>query len=478
MRISLVLAAALLGFAADPAQAQADNCPGCVSIRVGRPLVVRGPSAPKGDQADAPLSVIKLRDGRFRAFTGNTIAYAVDGDTPWALGGPARAVMGPGPKGSLSECGNWITSVVPDGGKLIGLVHNEQACNYKDNQTHKSMSIGVSNDEGLSWNVLGPFITGVDAPQKGKDSGEGDCTAVNGNDGHLYAYCFRISDWRTIVARAPLSDPAPPRWFKWDGSGWKAPGLAGVAAALPPLVGNSASYWMPGKRFLTLATRGSIRLSLGAEPTRFTTLEEPLILYDSDSWKRPGPSDLYGYPSLIGENGFNQLSEHFFLSYMYLPPGADFDQRFIVMHDVWMKPTKSMAAPQVGVALSRWRRADGLLWTTSGPAIEDGNRLAYTHEKTLGFLMTANPPAPSVKLAECAGPSSDRPDYLLTEDGSCAREGFRRLRSSGFAYREPRPGTIPLYRCVAPKGFHFASNRSDCENEGVAERLLGHVLAD
>ncbi len=472
-----VALASLAATAIAEAQSAPDPCAGCISIRVGRPLVVRGPSGPKGDEADVVLNVIKLPDGKFRAFTGNSIVYAIDGDKPWAIGGPARPVLGPGPKGSASECGNWMPSIIPDGPKLVALVHNEQACNYRDNQTHKSMSVGVSTDFGLSWNILGPIITGTDAPQKGKGSGEGDCTAVDGKDGFLYAYCLRVADWRTIVARAPLADPAPGRWFKWDGTGWNAPGLKGRAAPLDGLVGNSAAYWETGKRFLLLATRGSIRLSVGTDPLRFASVPEPLILYDSDSWQRPGPTDLYGYPGLIGENGSNRLSDHFFLSYMYLPPGADFSQRYIVLQDVWMTKVSAPVAPQVGVALSRWKKPDGARWTTTGPTIENGDRLAYTYDKQLGFLMTAAPAAPSSKLAECVGPSSGPPDYVLAEDGACSREGFRRLRTAGFVYRDQHAGTVPLFRCVAHKGnFHFGSSDPKCEGFGDNERLLGYML--
>jgi len=33
---------------------------------------------------------------------------------------------------------------------------------------------------------------------------EGDCTAVNAQDGYYYAYCHRNRDAATIVARAPV----------------------------------------------------------------------------------------------------------------------------------------------------------------------------------------------------------------------------------------------------------------------------------
>ncbi len=470
IRLGVIL---MLVLAATAAETQTDICMGCISIRIGRPIIIRGPSGPQGDEIDAALSVMRLPNGKYRGFTSNVTTFAIDGDAPWDMGGPKRPVLGPGAKGSASECGNWITSVVPHAGKLIGLIHNEQACSYRDNQTHKSMSVGLSTDMGLSWTVLGPIISGTDTPQKGKGSGEGDCTGVDGNDGYLYAYCLRVADWATIAARAPLSDPS--RFTKWGGASWNVPGLGGTGAPLAGAPGSSAAYWKTAKAFVLLSTRGSIGLSLSTDGVRFAPLAEPFLNYDSDSWKRPGPTDLYGYPSLIGETGFNQLSDHFFLTYMYLPPSADFDQRYIVLHDVSIAMTRRPVSPQVGVALSRWRKPDGAFWTTTGPTIEDRNRLAYTFDRTLGYLMTTQPATPSLRLAECAGSAAS--DYVLSEDGFCAREGFRRLRTAGFLYRERQPDTVPLYRCVASRGiFHFGSRDPDCEGLGTSERLLGYML--
>src|SRR5258708_6740067 len=131
MRKNLIFLAialtSLLAATAAETQSPSELCASCISIRVGRPIVVRGPSGPEGDEADAPFSVIKLANGKFRGFTGNSRAYAIDGDTPWGLGGPARLVLDAGPKGSKSECGNWITNVVPVGSNLIRLSHHADA---------------------------------------------------------------------------------------------------------------------------------------------------------------------------------------------------------------------------------------------------------------------------------------------------------------------------------------------------------------
>jgi hypothetical protein len=77
------------------------------------------------------------------------------------------------------------------------------------------MSLAISTDYGLTWKSYGQIITGTDVSTTNKISGEGDCTAVNGQDGYYYAYCWQNRDGATIVARAPVSDPSPDKWMKY-----------------------------------------------------------------------------------------------------------------------------------------------------------------------------------------------------------------------------------------------------------------------
>src|SRR5579863_1275731 len=151
-----------------------DICEACIDVRVEYPHVVRGPSR---HEPDAPVSLVERPDGHFRAFAANGTTVAIDGATPFDLGGRSKTVMTPGASGSLSECGNWLTTVLQNAGKLYGLIHNEAHCNYSRGETYKSMSIARSADEGLTWDMLGQIITYSEAPASGRESGEGDCTA-------------------------------------------------------------------------------------------------------------------------------------------------------------------------------------------------------------------------------------------------------------------------------------------------------------
>lgn len=480
-RPATVAGLALLALAADagipsaaqPAQTQ-DICPSCISIRIGRPIVLRGPSA---DSDDAPFSVIKLADGRFRGFTANGSTYAIDGAAPLDMGGARRAVLKPGPKGSPGDCGRWITSVIPSGTTLYALIHNEQSCNYAKNQTYKSMSIGQSSDEGLTWTDLGQIITSGEAVSPGRANGEGDCRAVDGNDGYIYAYCLRVADWKNTAARARKSNPAPGQWFKWDGKGWSVPALGGVGAPLHRSPGMSAAYWATQKLFFLLSNDRGIKLSVSQDKVNFVRAAEPLIHYDADEWKRPAPTELYAYPSLIGAQGGNRLGTKIFLSYTYVPAGEDFSRRYLVMHEASFAAATTPVSPQVRVALSRFKKADGARWATTGPAIENKSAATYAFETELGDLMTAPPPTAGVKIEECVRAGPNGPEHMLA-NGSCAEDGYQRRRTAGWAYRERQPGTVPLVRCVTPRREIFVSSDERCEGMGANQQRLGYVMQD
>ncbi len=440
-------------------------------MQLEHPVVVRGPSR---YEPDAPVSIIELPDGTFRAFAANGKTVAIDGATPFALSGQSKVVLEPGPAGSPSECGRWLTSVLQGRGALYGLIHNEQHCDYRQGETYKSMAIARSEDFGVTWNVLGQIITADAGPAVGQQGGEGDCTAVDGHDGYWYAYCQRLRDWQNTVARAPRYNPAPGKWSKWGGNGWNVPALGGVAAALNGVVGMSSAYWTEADGVVLLATTSSsLQLSATRDKVHFATMPEPIILYDANDWKRPAPSDLYAYPSMVAQHGFNNIGKHFFLIYTYIPPGQDFTQRYLVMHEASIALAPTPQRPQVRVALSRWTSANGADWVTTGPAIAAGR--AYTFNGQLGYVTTApSNQTASIKLDECFSARSGT--GFLTEAGRCVAEGAERRRVAGFAFRSEQPGTIAIYSCLSRDYARFTSSRADCDNAGTRDRVLGFVF--
>jgi hypothetical protein len=445
-------------------------CLECVTVRLEHPTVLRGPSQ---YEPDAPASVIRLPDGTFRGFSPGGTTLAMDGPNPIAaLQGPGRTVLTPGPAGSASDCGRWITSILNGLGSLYGLIHNETRCG-DPHGSYKTMSIAKTTDFGLTWNVLGPIIA-TDQPNAPHSEGEGDCTGIDGHNGYWYAYCLRRRDNRNVVARAPIENPGPGKWFKWTGTGWTAPGIGGTGAGLNGFVGMSAAYWSGPDVALVLGSQAtSLQLSISEDKVHFGAVPEPIILYDEYNWRRPTPTELYAYPSMIADRGFSDIRDHFILTYMYVPPNEGFSQRYLVAQEGTISASARPQTPQVHTALSRWIDADGRTWTTTGPTISRSH--SYTYEKELGYLMTAAPARGSaVKLDECFSDQSGT--GFLADAGHCGDQGSARRRPAGFAFRDAAPGTMPLLVCVTATGMPFMSNRDDCENKGSRVTLLGYAL--
>jgi hypothetical protein len=464
--------------AAQPLGTSAVSCVDCIQIRVGRPLVARGPSA---DELDSAFNAIQLSSGRYRGFTANATSFAIDGDHPWAMGGARTAGLRPGPPGSYDECGLWLNDTEKLQSVVHGFVHAERSCNYSMGQSHKSMAFATSGDEGLTWTVAGQILSGSDTPASGRLTGEGDCTVIKALDSFYYAYCLRARDGSTIVARAPVACPGPGNWNKYLAGQWASPGLGGDATALGD-VGFAAARWIGTDSVAMLgidANRGGLKISFAQDKVSFHAVNDPVIPLDDVNWARPAPSELIAYASMLNYgDANNQIDSPFLLAYIYIPPNADFSHRYLVFRDVWLSFAASPVAPQAGVALSRWYDADLKdRWSTTGPV--PGNFGAYTFEGTLGFLMTrqhAN--LPTVKLEDCVGSWPGHPDHLLTNDGQCTTAGYTRLRTAGWVYRDSQPNTVPVYRCYNPaEQHHFASGRSDCEGLGAVEWLLGWALA-
>lgn len=478
LRVAGFVALAVLATAAaaESGPANGELCIECLRVRVGPPVVVRGPFP---DELDAPFSALKLADGSFRGFSANGTTYAIDGPALWAMGGPRQAVLQAGAPGSISDCGRWLTSVRRSGDKVLGLVHQEGACNYALEQTDKSMAIATSLDDGLTWTVLGTIITGRDSPQPGRITGEGDCTMVDGLDGYLYAYCLRNSDWQTIVARALASDPT--HWRKYYGGAWSEPGLGGKATAIG-FVGTGAGYLQPPGWVAAVATDpwfGGLRLSLSKDKVSFVDLKEPLLTIDGAEWDRPADTDLIAYETILSpDDGSNAVNRRFLLSYVYIPPGKGFESRYLVYHDVSLSVEDKPQLVQAGVALTRWLDPERETYvTSSGPLT--GDRLAYRRDAIVAYLLTRAPEGiASVKFEECSSDWPGHLDHVLAEDGSCAAGGYVRERTAGWLYAAEQPGAVPVYRCYAEAArTHFASSAPDCEGLGTTEFLLGYGLA-
>jgi hypothetical protein len=449
-------------------------------IRVGVPLVARGPAP---NIADSAFTAIQLPNGKFRGFTAAGTTWAIDGNHPYDMVGAGVAVLKPGPPNTADSCGQWIVHVELEGKTLYGWDHNETSCNYaRGGQTHGSMTIATSTDYGLHWKIEGPIITGTDPPADGKETGDSCANVVRGQDGYDYAYCLHNGghSWDggyAFVARAPSSDPGPGKWKKYFSGAWSEPGVGGKSS---PTDGGGSAWWNTKGETIGLNwVKGGMGLVVSQDRLHFTPiLSQPLILTEPGDWSRKNGLELVSYADLIdAKSGLNQLDDHWLIAYMYLNPGENFGKRYLVFRPVDISWSRSPGEPEVGEMLTHWYdAAQHDHWATIAPV--SGNYSAYRLVAQLGYMMTAPDPArPTVELEECISKWAGHSDRILIEKGVCEKNDYRRLRRAGFVYTAAQPNTQPLYRCYSDaEHAHFASNDESCNNMGKREALLGYDL--
>ena len=452
------------------------------SIRVGTPLVARGPAP---NIADAAFSTIQLPGGRFRGFTAAGTTWAVDGAHPYDMSGPAVAVLEAGRPNTSDSCGQWLVHVELQGKRLYGWNHNETACNYnKGGQTHASMTMAISDDYGHTWKIEGPIITGTDPPRDGKETGDSCANVVRGQDGYDYAYCLHNGgqSWNGgfgFVARAPSSDPGPGKWKRYFNGEWSEPGVGGKSS---PFDSGGVAWWKTTGETVGLRwVQGGIGLTTSSDRLHFTPMfPQPLMLVEPGDWSRKNGLELVSYPDLIdAQTGLNQLDDHWLLAYMYLNPGENFGKRYLVFRRVNISWSRATSDPQVGEMLTHWYSAsEHEHWATTAPV--PGNYTNYRLIAELGYVLTsADASMHAVELEECISKWPGHPDRILIQKGSCETQDYQRLRSAGFIYSTPQPNTQPLYRCYSDtEHSHFASNRETCDNMGRREALLGYDLKE
>lgn len=494
-----------------------------LKVRVGRPLIAAGPEpAPQQDTQpgdfDSPLNELQISGG-FRAFTAkpngqnSNTSYYRDGSTPYSLNGARTAITTLGRNSTYGTCGLWLNDTASAGSTLFGFVHAETDCDYSNNgQTYKSTALYTSTDAGLTWTAQGQIITSSDPPTTGKEMGQGDCTHV-ADSSYYYLYCLNAnySDRQTLVARAPLNNPYPGNWEKWNDGGWSGPGLAGpfsaITSELPgsntPIndIGTAASIFTTDRDTLLIGAEnyqavGGLLMSFSSDKVTFMSVPEPLLHLDAYAYSRPSQYELIAYPSAISTtDGSHNISSHFLLAYTYSEPTVsaypvDSTIRYLVIRDVYLTPDGAPSgSPQVGVALSRWYGYTGqpglstapIYWVTT--AAVPGSFNTFNYQKDLGYLMTKAPSAPSAVLVDCVSNWPGHPDHLVTS--SSCDTNYTQLRTLGWVYspNSPQPpNTEPIYRCYdSTHESHFASNQADCEGLGSVEfngTPLGYALSN
>lgn len=267
--------------------------------------ILRGPYS---TDIDNQFNAIQRPDGKIVVFTGNGNARASVGDTVLA----AASVQGDIVVGYGDGILYWLNHTeVLDDGRTLGFFHSESDMDYNNNyQTHKSMNIAFSPDYGQTWTAPQLVITSPDPATMGLPTGEGDCTMIDGQDGFFYAYCLRVRDYTTIVARADKSNPLV--WFKYFNGSFSEPGLGGRADALGYVGTNVSSR--NGVFFMLQSNGFTVTLFSSVDKIHFVPVQA--LFTDSNQ---------VAYPSLVDEvTGSNVLTgtEALLFYNSYYPSGG------------------------------------------------------------------------------------------------------------------------------------------------------------
>ncbi len=513
-----------------------------LKIRVERPDRIRQPQAQTSsncfDGKDNIFNEIEISTGTFYGYTANgskspSVASTcfMKGSQPYGMQATSPGFFGPtiypsnhyDSSAGWGSCGLWLQGTYKVGTTYYGFAHAEgfssafpdqRQCTYPP--TTKSMGLLMSSD-GLNWSLAGQIISNPNGSST--EFGEGDCSPAPFGS-FLYLYCRRTSDFKSSVARAPItSDFTAGNWIKYNGS-W-SPGAAWNADDSPiGSLGNSASIFVdPGSgnqnvmlmdASITSAAHGLLMsFSNDSNGVSFSSVPEPVLYEDDHTFPHASVNgDLVVYPAAISPADGSNIwgaDGYFLLTYTYVPnqndSGAqnssarapDFG-RTLVMRNLNVSVAASPQTPHVGVAISRWRNPDISLRISSTEAVPYNfvtSNLVY--ETRSGYIMTEPPTSDATEIWECVDktwPSTTNPDHTLTFFNSTectgTSAGYTFLRTAGWLYSShdaQPPNTMPVYRCKSTAaGYatdtHFASTSSTCEGLGTMEFLLGYGLAN
>jgi hypothetical protein len=486
MRRALALVALLVLPATAGAQYNGGQGVAFLSIRVGAPLLLRGPEE---SAEDTPATFINKTNATFNFFTANQSTYILNTASLTNVAGKLGSNIEPPVMGAADACGDWLTSTYKIGTTWWGMVHQEGPCYYSIGQTNKSMAMFSSTNEGSTWTLSGTSISGGVASTTRQITGIGDCTMVPDTaDNLMWAYCGAYPQYTMNIAQAPLGNIAAGQWkIRYNGA-YSGAAVGSVTATTDqlPWYGTFAAV-IPGVAKVVLVSQDhtllanatnvgvpGFALSISNDYNNFQTLNEPLVYgTDSQFGNLPATVDTNAYPILRNDaDGSSTLNPgHFNLYWVWIPTGNTLSRRYLVYQPVTLTASGSPQSPQVGVALSRWTLTGGKLRATAAPVPGTS-----TNSAALGYLMTAAPASgvASTQLQEWF--NSFTGDYQL--GASSPGAGYVSQRVAGWVFNTGQVNTKALYLCFNSGGaYHFASNDNACEGLGTQQGLLGYALA-
>ena len=449
-----------------------------VLIQLGPLEVIRGPDT----VTDNPFNTLEA-SASLLGYVANSTTWGYWGGSLETLRQTSSPVLSPGT--NFDQCGAWLNSAWQDGNVVRGWYHAEYQCAYPT--THKSVAYAESYDGGLTFakpNYPNNQVITVPSQYTNPDQDdEGDHRVIRVGD-YLYLYFIASRDWQVRVARSLVSDGGRPgTWWKYHNGNFNQPGVCGESTPIDP-AGALTRSWISFSPYLNSFIGYSYNVrqySVRADKFAgfgFTVSPNglngwaafPYLLLSSEGeyWGRNANSrELVEYPSMISTYGNDSsIGDTFWLYYMYLNPGEDFDKRYLVRRQVRLVYTTSPAPIDLvpRIALSKYQKGKDTLFTTT--TIDS----SYSFMGTIGYLFTDQIPN-SISVYDCyiAGTT----DHMLDINAACG--SATNLRRMGWISTVPFANSLAVYRCYdAGVSNHFISTDSACEGK-TTEWLIGYL---
>lgn len=480
-----------------------------------------------GPTRDVDVLYFSERDARNRliGFAGTSRTYVWRSLGNRRISQP-RLIIDRGRPGTFDECGAWLNGSIVKLNRRhwLGWYHAESKGpgQAKCDRVHDTVVFRVgfveTKDGGRTWRKTRSQGLGHNVVLTGTNT-KADPSAFNpGSVNGGSPRVLKVNGWYymlfmagepgsqgTHVARAPISSQGRPgAWKKWycptigscawdqDAIGGRSTPINGLAAKaryvtwnnyLGRWVGFSGTGRDGFRMFASAPVSGAV-----TEATRETSLLN--LTEDTSSWSASDPfyapvssSDdplvdqwgthvrnrrsklLYAYPSMLGATGSSSVTgQSFYVYYVKLYPGDNFDERYLFRRKVTVVKTATGANR---VALTTYKTRTGKRRTST----DMPKSKAFRREASPGFLLGAEEDG-SRQVMEC----TRRLDAALFA-GGCKR-GWKLYRRAGWIYSQRSlEAPVPIFRCFNRRTrSHFASSTPRCNGVGVREIRLGFGL--
>jgi hypothetical protein len=457
-----------------------------ITIQIGPVEVIRGPDR----VTDSPFNTL-MGATSLQAYIANSSTWGYRGASLETLR-PTNSIVLQGGTG-FDSCGAWLNNVWQDGAVIRGWYHAETECAYP--QTRKSVAYAESDNGGHTFVKPNyPNNQVITSPPKYTDPNnddEGDHRVIRVGD---YLYMYFLSNhqpsWQIYLARSLISDRGlPGTWHKYYNGSFTEPGLGGEASPVASWT-DLATSWVSYNSYLNSYVGFSgVWDNLSGRQNGFgfsasvdglnnwaaimndSTGQPYFLLSYEGSWDRQANNrELIAYPSFVSVDGdSNQVGDVFWLYYMYLNPGDDFDRRYLVRRKIRVSYTASNVPVDLvpRIALSKYQNLDDTWFTTTNVDPD------YQFVGTIGYLFTDQVPN-SVPVYDCYIDSRHN-HMLVPNDETCGGRDVHYLRRVGWISTVPFNNSFHVYRCwdsVATN--HFISADPNCEGK-ITEWPMGYL---